>query len=63
MLNALFCRGFFKSMEKILLMFKVLFFLQDSKVEDLSCGASSGSERSLFFNNYLFSLTFKAILR
>ena len=26
------------------------------KVEDLYCGASSGSEPILFFSNYLFSL-------
>ena len=36
-------------------------FTQDSKVEDLFCGASSGSEPSLFFSNYLFSLGFKLI--
>ena len=34
---------------------------QDSKVEDLFCGASSGSEPSLFFSNYFFSLGFKPI--
>ena len=34
-------------------------FTQDSKVEDLFCGASSGSESNLFFSNYLFSLGFK----
>ena len=34
-------------------------FTQDSKVEDLFCGASSGSEYNLFFSNYLFSLGFK----
>ena len=39
-------------------MFEVL-FIQDSKVEDLFCGASSGSEPSLFFSNYLISLEFK----
>ena len=33
----------------------------DSKVEDLFCGASSGSEPSLFFSNYFFSLGFKLI--
>ena len=36
-------------------------FTQDSKVEDLFCGASSGSEPSLFFSNYFFSLGFKPI--
>ena len=45
-------------MVQILLMFEEL-FTQDSKVEDLFCGAPSGSEPSLFFSNYLFSLGFK----
>ena len=36
-------------MVQILLMLEVL-FAQDSKVEDLFCGASSGSEPSLFFS-------------
>ena len=34
-------------------------FTQDSKAEDLFCGASSGFEPSLFFSNYFFSLEFK----
>ena len=34
---------------------------QDSKTEDLFCGASSGSEPSLFFSNYLFGSGFKPI--
>ena len=34
-------------------------FTQDSKVEDLFCGASSGSEPSLFFGNFLFGFGFK----
>ena len=38
-----------------------ILFTQDSKVEDLFCGASSDSEPSLFFSNYLFSLGFKHI--
>ena len=45
---------------KILLMLEVL-LIQDSKVEDLFCGASSGSEPSLFFGNYFFILGFKPI--
>ena len=48
-------KGFFEineDMVQILLMLEVL-FTQDSKVEDLFCGASSGSEPSLF------KLTFK----
>ena len=56
-------KAFLKSMKtyvQILLMLKVL-FRQDSKVEDLFCGASSGSEPSLFFSNYFFSLGFKPI--
>ena len=36
-------------------------FPQDSKVEDMFCGASSGSEPSLFFSNYFFSSGFKSI--
>ena len=36
-----------------------MLFTQDSKVEDLFCGASSGSEHSLFFSNDLFCLGFK----
>ena len=56
-------KGFFKinvDMVLILLMLEVL-FTQDSKVGDLFCGASSGSERSLFFSNYFFSLGLKPI--
>ena len=47
-------------MVQILLVLEVL-FTQDSEVEDLFCGASSGSEPSLFFSNYFFSLGFKPI--
>ena len=47
-------------MVQILLMLEVL-FTQDFKVEDLFCCASSGSEPSLFFSNYFFSLGFKPI--
>ena len=49
-----------EDMVQILLMLEVL-FTQDSKVEDLFCGASSDSESSLFFSNYFFSLGFKLI--
>ena len=42
-----------EDMVQILLMWEVL-FTQDSKVEDVFCGASSGSEPSLFFSNYFF---------
>ena len=52
-------KGFFEiseDMVQILLMLEVLFTFQDTKVEDLVCGAPSGSEPSLFFSNYLFSL-------
>ena len=34
-------------------------FTQDIKVEGPFCGAPSGSQPSLFFSNYLFSLGFK----
>ena len=47
-------------MVQILPMLEVL-FEQNSKVEDLFCGASSGSEPSLSFSNYFFSLGFKPI--
>ena len=50
----------YEDMVQILLALVVL-FTQDSKVEDLFCGASSGSEHSLFFSNYFFSLGFKPI--
>ena len=56
-------KGFFQiseDMVQILLMLALL-FTQDSKVEDLFCGASSGSESSLFFSNYFFSLGFQPI--
>ena len=56
-------KGFFEineDMVQILLMLEVL-FTQGSKVEDLFCGASSGSEPSLFFSNYFFSLGFKPV--
>ena len=49
-----------KDMVQILLMLEVL-FTQDSKVEELFCGAPSGSEPSLFFSNYLFSLGLKPL--
>ena len=56
-------KGFFEiseDMVQILLMLKVL-FTQDSEVEGLFCGASSGSEPDLLFSNYLFGLRFKPI--
>ena len=56
-------KGFYEineDMVQILLTLKVL-FTQDSKVEDLFCDASSGSEPSMFFSNYFFSLGFKPI--
>ena len=52
--------GINEDMVQILLVLEVL-FTQDSEVEDLFCGASSGSELSLFFSNYFFSLGFKPI--
>ena len=48
-------------MVQILLMLEALFIQDYSKVEDLFCGASSGSESSLFFSNYFFRLGFKPI--
>ena len=49
-----------EDMVQILLRLEVV-FTQDPKVEDMFCGASSGSEPSLFFSNYFFSLGFKPI--
>ena len=49
-----------EDMVQILLMLEVL-FTQNSKVKDLFCAASSGSEPSLFFSNNFFSLGFKPI--
>ena len=42
-------------MVQISLMLEI-FSAKDSEVEDLFCGASSHSEPSLFFSNYLFGL-------
>ena len=56
-------KGFFEineDMVHILLMLEVL-FTQDSKVEYLFCGASSGLEPSLFFSIFFFRLGFKPI--
>ena len=56
-------KGFFETngdMVQILLILEVL-FTKDSKIEDLFCGASSGSEPSLFLSNYFFSFGFKPI--
>ena len=56
-------KGFFEineDMLQILLLLEVL-FTQDSKAEDLFCGASSGSEFSLSFSNCFFSLGFKGM--
>ena len=56
-------KGFFEideDMVQILLVLEVI-FTQDSEVEDLFCGVSSGPEPSLFFSNYFFSLGFKPI--
>ena len=65
-------KGVFKineDMVQILLMMLEVHFTQDSKVKDLSWGASSGSESSLFVSNYffrwglsLFKMTFKMTL-
>ena len=49
-----------EDMVQILLMLDVL-FTQDSKAEDLFCGAPYSSEPSLFFIKYLFNLGFKLI--
>ena len=49
-----------EDMVHILLMLEVL-FRQDFKLEELICGASSGSEPSLFFSSYLFNLGVKPI--
>ena len=46
-----------EDMVEILLMLAVL-FTQDTKIEDLLCCASSGSDPSLFFSSYFLSLWF-----
>ena len=56
-------KGFFEiseDMVQILLMLEVL-FTQDSMAEGLFCGAFLGSEPSLFFSNYFFSLGFQPL--
>ena len=50
-------KGFFENNEDTV---QILLML-DSKVEELFCGASSGSVPSLLFSNYFFSLGFKPI--
>ena len=47
-------------MVQILLMLKI-HFTQDSKADDLFCGAPFSSEPSLLFSNYFFSLGFKPV--
>ena len=54
-------RGFFEineDMVQILLMLEIL-CTQDIRLKNLFCGVSPGSEPSLFFCNYFFSLWFK----
>ena len=56
-------KGYFEineNMVPFLMMLEVL-FTQDSKAEDLFCGALSGPEPGLFFSNYLYGLMFKPI--
>ena len=50
----------YEDMVQILLMLEVL-LTQDSEVEDLFRGATSGSEPGLFFSNCLLGLGFKPI--
>ena len=51
-----------EGMVQILLMLEIpVLFRQDFNVEDLFCGAPSGSEPSLFFSNYLIGLRFKPV--
>ena len=59
-LHIILCQFFFlfeinEDIVQILLMLGV-FFTQDITVEDLFCGALSGSDPSVFFSNYLFKL-------
>ena len=49
-----------EDMVQILLMLEIL-LTQDSKVEDVFCGAPSGSKPSLFFSNHRFGLGFKPV--
>ena len=58
-----FVKGLFEisdDMVQILQMLEVL-FTQNSKVEDLFCGTSSGSELNLSFSSYFFNLGFKPL--
>ena len=50
----------YEEMVQILLILKLL-FTQDSEVEDVFCGASPGSEPSMFFSNNPFSLGFEPV--
>ena len=50
----------YEDIAQILLMLKVL-FTKDSEVADLFYCASSGSEPSLFFGDYLFNLEFEPV--
>ena len=36
-------------------------FTQNSKIDDLSCGAPFGSEPGLFFSNYVSCMGFKPV--
>ena len=47
----------YQDMVQLLLMLKIL-FTEETEVEDLFCGASPGSELSLFFSKNLFNLGF-----
>ena len=51
----------FVEMTEDMLQIQLMLEVQDSKVEDLFCCVSSGSEPSLFFSNYFFSLRLKPI--
>ena len=55
--------GFFEVNEDVILILLTLeaLFTQDSKADDLFCGAPSGSEPSLFFGSHLFGLWCKPV--
>ena len=54
-------KTFFEIDEDMVQILLEVLFTQDSEVENLFCGASSGSESSLFFSNFFFNLGFKPI--
>ena len=53
-------KAFFKSMVEVLLMLEI-FLTEHSEVEDLLCGAPSGSKACLFFSDDLLRLLLQSL--